>query len=530
MMKRDYSVVEVSQFDSVLSTKNVRKPSRQSVWRYWYRLSRLQRSILSIILLLGLVCAVYIIPTIYSDFNSLERGEIIALSRKRLRQDGNNGEVYSVKFAKKIPNIEELKRKAQQQVNGIVSKWNLTKKSHRKNKTKLTNKKQIDKLQVVAPDTAAVGAAPAVAAAQTGAIRFQGAQNDRQRAVIGAFKHAWNGYRRYAWGKDELLPISKSHNTWFDVGLTLLDALDTMYIMNLTTEFQDARAWVAESLSFDKNRDVNLFETTIRCLGGLLSTYHLSNDSLFLQKATDLGDRLMSAFSSHSPIPYSDVNLAIRSGRPPRWGPDSTTAEVTSIQIEFKDLSRETKNIKYQEAADKVSKHIHKLSKREGLVPMFINANTGEFRHSTLTLGARADSYYEYLLKQWIQTGKTIDWLKEDYLQAIEGVRKLMVRETGKNKLTFIGELLGGFTFSPKMDHLVCFLPGTLALGYHNGLPSWHLDLAKKLMRTCYEMYAQMPTGLSPEIAHFNMLPGAKTDIFVKFNRYRMPRYRINHP
>lgn len=57
-----------------------------------------------------------------------------------------------------------------------------------------------------------------------------------------------------------------------------------------------------------------------------------------------------------------------------------------------------------------VSDHIHKLPKTEGLVPIFINAQTGQWRaHSTITLGARGDTYYEYLLKQWIQTGRTRD-------------------------------------------------------------------------------------------------------------------------
>ena len=61
-----------------------------------------------------------------------------------------------------------------------------------------------------------------------------------------------------------------------------------------------------------------------------------------------------------------------------------------------------------QEAVDLVQKHVHDLPKKEGLVPMFINANNGKFRSaSTITLGARADSYYEYLLKGWLQTGKT---------------------------------------------------------------------------------------------------------------------------
>ena len=110
-------------------------------------------------------------------------------------------------------------------------------------------------------------------------------QNERQKKVVEAFKHAWEGYRKYAWGHDELLPVSKSHSEWFGVGLTIVDSLDTMLLMNLAEEFQQARDWVASSLSFDKKVDVNLFETTIRVLGGLLSAYHLSKDEVFLRKA-----------------------------------------------------------------------------------------------------------------------------------------------------------------------------------------------------------------------------------------------------
>ena len=73
-----------------------------------------------------------------------------------------------------------------------------------------------------------------------------------------------------------------------------------MFIMNLKDEFKEARDWVENSLSFDIDKDVNLFETTIRVLGGLLSTYHLSSDNVFLEKAKDLGTRLMGSFTSPS--------------------------------------------------------------------------------------------------------------------------------------------------------------------------------------------------------------------------------------
>jgi len=72
-------------------------------------------------------------------------------------------------------------------------------------------------------------------------------------AVVKAFKHSWRAYRQYAWGHDELLPVSRSYTDSFGgLGLTLVDSLDTMYIMGLNDEFRQARDWVARNLIFDK--------------------------------------------------------------------------------------------------------------------------------------------------------------------------------------------------------------------------------------------------------------------------------------
>lgn len=255
-------------------------------------------------------------------------------------------------------------------------------------------------------------------------VIFQGPQNDRQRAVVDAFKHAWKGYKTSAWGHDNLKPITGGYSDWFSLGLTLIDALDTMYIMGLTEDFQEARNWVDTELNFNKNQEVNLFETTIRVLGGLLSAYHLSGDDMFLTRAIDLGDRLMPAFQTTSGIPFSDTNLLTLRSHAPRWSPDSSTSEVTTIQLEFRDLSRCTGEDKFEAAIQTVNEKVHALPKKDGLVPIFINANTGTFRvGSTISLGARGDSYYEYLLKQWLQTGKREnDFLIEDYVAAMEGI------------------------------------------------------------------------------------------------------------
>lgn len=61
-----------------------------------------------------------------------------------------------------------------------------------------------------------------------------GPTTERQKAVVAAFKHAWKGYKQFAWGHDHLKPISEGYYDWFGLGLTIVDALDTLYIMHLT--------------------------------------------------------------------------------------------------------------------------------------------------------------------------------------------------------------------------------------------------------------------------------------------------------
>lgn len=264
----------------------------------------------------------------------------------------------------------------------------------------------------------------------------------RQEEVIQTMKWAWKGYKEHAWGHDELQPVSRKYNEWFKLGLTLVDALDTLYIMGLDEEFGEARDWVKDSLDLTQNVDVNLFECTIRVLGGMLSSFALSGDAVFLDKAKDLGDRLLPAFGQ-SGIPFSDVNLGTHKAHKPRWGPDSSTSEVSTIQMEFKYLSKLTGNRVYRDKVDAVMMHLKDLPKTDGLVPIFVNAVTGRFSGNTITLGARGDSYYEYLLKQWLLTDKKEDVYREMYLEAVAGIQKRLIKKT-KGGLTYIAELING--------------------------------------------------------------------------------------
>lgn len=96
-------------------------------------------------------------------------------------------------------------------------------------------------------------------------------------------------------------------------------------------------------------------QTTIRVLGGLLAAYDLTGDELFLQKAQDLGERILPAFDTPSGLPTSMINLGQRKGV---MHPDNptlvSTAEAATLQLEFRYLSWLTDNEEYWEKAEKV--------------------------------------------------------------------------------------------------------------------------------------------------------------------------------
>ncbi|HVI71102.1 MAG TPA: glycoside hydrolase family 47 protein, partial [Pyrinomonadaceae bacterium] len=98
--------------------------------------------------------------------------------------------------------------------------------------------------------------------------------------VKAEFLHAWNGYKKYAWGHDDLKPLSKTHHDWYPQPLlmTALDSLDTMIIMEMDDEVATTKQYILENLSFDKDIEVQNFEITIRLLGGLLTNYQLTGD------------------------------------------------------------------------------------------------------------------------------------------------------------------------------------------------------------------------------------------------------------
>lgn len=188
------------------------------------------------------------------------------------------------------------------------------------------------------------------------------------------------------------------------LGWIIIDSLDTMMIMNLTSQLSNARKWLCRKLTYDQDQDVNTFETTIRLLGGLLSAHFLAaqlphvssqRDYIYLNKSIDLADRLLGAYESDSGIPYASIHLRLGTGITSHAdGGASSTAEASTLQLEMKYLAHLTGKNVYWRKAEEVIRVLDDNDMEDGLLPIFVHPDTGRFTSREIRLGSRGDSYY----------------------------------------------------------------------------------------------------------------------------------------
>ena len=219
----------------------------------------------------------------------------------------------------------------------------------------------------------------------------------RAAEVRSEFLHAWNGYKKYAWGHDALKPLSRSGHDWYSVSflMTPVDALDTMILMGLRDEADSTREFIATHLSFDRDVYVKNFEFTIRLLGGLLSSYQLTGDRRLLHLAQDLGNRLYAAFRTPTGMPWVEINLKTGAGR----GTNTNPAEIGTLLLEFGTLSKLTGDGKYYVAAKKALEQVYSRRSPIGLVGDGIDIETGRWTGTDSHVSGCIDSYYEYMVK-----------------------------------------------------------------------------------------------------------------------------------
>ncbi|KAL2268952.1 hypothetical protein VTJ83DRAFT_3798 [Remersonia thermophila] len=350
----------------------------------------------------------------------------------------------------------------------------------------------------------------------------------RRDAVRDAMRHCWSSYRKYAWMSDELKPVSGGkHNPFGGWGATLVDSLDTLWIMGLKEEFEEAVA-AAATINFDKvpNQEINVFETNIRYLGGFLAAYDLSGDKRMLAKAREVGELLYAAFDTPNRMPVSrwDTRNAI-------WGIGQVAshhvvvAEIGTLSLEFIRLSMLTGDPKWYDAVDRITevfKEQQQSTRLPGMWPSIVNSREKNFSdHPDYTLGALADSLYEYFPKAHALVGGQLPVYRELYETSMDtAIRHNLFRPMlpdEKDVLIsghiYVGKNNGRLNepqLRPEAQHLVCFAGGMLALGGKLIQNDTHVKIGEKLMDGCVWTYQAMPTGIMPE--SFHMLPCESAD------------------
>ncbi|KAH7916186.1 glycoside hydrolase family 47 protein [Hygrophoropsis aurantiaca] len=244
------------------------------------------------------------------------------------------------------------------------------------------------------------------------------------------FYHGFDHYMSHAFPLDELSPLTctgrgpdwlnpaniATNDVSGNFSLTLVDVLDTLVVMDDPPGFQDAVRNVIDWVSFDVNTKPQVFETTIRVLGGLLSGHIFASkpDQPFylpwyrdqlLTMAHDLGRRLLPAFATPTGIPYARLNL--RHGVLRGESLDTCTAGAGSLILEFATLSRLTGDDRFEKAAYKAFFALWNRKSEIGLVGNSINIWTGAWIAPEVSgIGAGIDSFYEYALKWYIMSGE----------------------------------------------------------------------------------------------------------------------------
>ncbi|XP_067010449.2 mannosyl-oligosaccharide 1,2-alpha-mannosidase IA [Anabrus simplex] len=342
---------------------------------------------------------------------------------------------------------------------------------------------------------------------------------ERRNKIKEMMRHAWDNYVRYAWGKNELRPITKrGHSASIfgstSLGATIVDGLDTLYIMGMTDEFKQGRDWIANNLDITVlTTDLSVFETNIRFVGGLLSCFALTGDVMFRDKAAQIAEKLLPAFQTQTGIPNSLVNIKSGASKNYGWasGGCSILSEFGTLHLEFSYLSDVTGNPVFRAKVDHIRRVIQAMDKPRGLYPNYFNPKTGKWGQHHMSIGGLGDSFYEYLLKAWLQSGREDQEARQMFDDAMHHMIQHMLK-VSTGGLTYISDMKFD-RLENKMDHLACFSGGLFGLAAQtlkNDMSSRYMEIADGITNTCHESYDRTPVKLGPEAFRFTDASEAK--------------------
>lgn len=344
-------------------------------------------------------------------------------------------------------------------------------------------------------------------------------RHERLAAVTKTFDRCWSSYKTRAWMRDELAPVSGAYrDTFGGWAATLVDTLDTLWIMGKQDEFKAAVDAVLH-IDFTSCTDsqINIFETTIRYLGGLLSAYDLSNDKRLLDKAVEVGEMLYISFDTPNRMPLTRWDFqAGRRGEEQPASDGALVSEIGSLSVEFTRLSQVTGDAKYFDAIERITTVFdaqQDQTKLPGMWPVLVNARNANFTEDTgFTLGGMSDSLYEYFPKEYALLGGLSPVYEKLYKKSMKtAIEDAFFRPMtpDNHDILVSGNVRADSPtrkhLEPKSGHLTCFAAGMMALGGRLfSLPD-HVAIGQKLIQGCIYLYGALPLGIMPET--FELVP-----------------------
>ncbi|KAF9630591.1 Glycoside hydrolase family 47 [Lasiodiplodia theobromae] len=369
------------------------------------------------------------------------------------------------------------------------------------------------------------------------------ADEEKAARVVDAMKYTFAKYKKYAWGYDDILPVTggkeNSRNGW---GAFIVDSAGTLALMGLWDELKMSVDRIVQIPFYDAQGLVDPFETTIRYVGGLVSLVDLIDAGVvpktvldskkragILSQAITLSNKLGPGFDSPTGMVYPRVDFKndMGMGDPPELykkypdkirykNPSIGPARAGSNILEYRTLTRQAGDpIYFANATNGWAPLVWDkwIEEPDGLVSAPIDIVTGEPVGQQRHWDAGHDSYYEYLIKAAILAphDRYASTYIDRWMQAAQALRhNLTTRSSYSDNYNpshlFMGKLDGDWYLN-EMSHLACFAPGNLMLG------GAYLDkpdlivLGKALLDGCRHSYAAMPTGIGPE--KFSWIPYA---------------------
>ncbi|KAJ8082826.1 hypothetical protein PM082_008682 [Marasmius tenuissimus] len=336
----------------------------------------------------------------------------------------------------------------------------------------------------------------------------------QREAVKDIFQRSYGAYRKYAFGHDDLMPVSgepnDDRNGW---GATIVDAMSTMHIMGFDDLFKEAVDFVGH-IDFNKSQKddqtVSVFETTIRYLGGLLSAYELSGNEheILLRKAQEVADKMAYAWKSpDQTIPYGQLNFSTNT---PSIAVN-LIAEAGTLDLEWTTLTKHTGNKTYERLTVDAVRTIANLpAPLPGLAAQLIDPKTSKFADDHIstsqTWGGGSDSYFEYLLKYPRLTNTDDNLFADTWATAVDSSITHLLRTSTVGHHVYLADRDGTgkhARITGISSHLACFHGGNWIYGGHLLNNDTIVKIGLDLIDACWNTYASTATGIGPEVFQY---------------------------